>query len=185
MGTVETNISQPKRITLLKMQSLIFTLFLVIGYTHANSEPACVTVRGDYCIFPFTYEGKEYNYCTFANSEDGEPWCATQVNGLGRFSGYQNCDRSLCNILPEPPIVGGGCRTIDGPDAGNACVFPFTHNGVTYDDCASYEWRGPYYGQNWCSTETDVYGNHVRGKFGICDLASTSCSVGPGYNGNP
>ena len=68
------------------------------------------------------------------------------------------------------------CRTTDGPEEGKACVFPFTWQGVTYDQCQPWEYGGQWEtdGELWCSTETDDQGTHVEGHFGIC---SDSCPV--------
>ena len=47
----------------------------------------CLTISGGtigaYCIFPFKYEGTEYNGCTNADSDDGKKWCSTGVNRRG------------------------------------------------------------------------------------------------------
>ena len=40
---------------------------------------ACVTVKGNPCVFPFKYEGVEYDACTRKDSVNGAPWCAVQV----------------------------------------------------------------------------------------------------------
>ena len=39
----------------------------------------CKTIKsGKDCIFPFKYKGTTYNKCTKAESENGQPWCATR-----------------------------------------------------------------------------------------------------------
>merc|ERR1711902_296301 len=62
------------------------------------------------------------------------------------------------------------CLTVNGPDTGSACIFPFTFNGVTYVSCAEWVYGGENQGQKWCSTKVDASGVHVNGegKYGIC-----------------
>jgi len=43
----------------------------------------CLTTNEKHCVFPFTYEGQTYNQCTSASSDNGAPWCATEVDGDG------------------------------------------------------------------------------------------------------
>ena len=43
----------------------------------------CKTIGGKPCIFPFHYAGKEYHACTSRDSDNGQPWCATQVDNDG------------------------------------------------------------------------------------------------------
>ena len=45
----------------------------------------CKTVgdAGKPCIFPFEYAGKTYDRCTTRDSDNGQPWCATQVDSDG------------------------------------------------------------------------------------------------------
>jgi len=63
------------------------------------------------------------------------------------------------------------CLTVGGPEPGQAgkrCIFPFTHDGVTYNGCPV----DPYVPtERWCSTKVDSEGKHVSGEneFGYCD----------------
>ena len=41
--------------------------------------PACQTVAGEPCVFPYKYKGEWYTGCTGAGS--GAAWCATEVAG--------------------------------------------------------------------------------------------------------
>jgi len=45
----------------------------------------CKTVgdRGKPCIFPFQYAGRTYDKCTTRDSDNGQPWCATEVDSTG------------------------------------------------------------------------------------------------------
>ena len=50
--------------------------------------------------------------------------------------------------------------------AGDKCKFPFKYsNGITYTKCTKTDMSGD---KSWCSTETDKFGNHIKGKFGYC-----------------
>merc|ERR1712055_444285 len=57
------------------------------------------------------------------------------------------------------------CMTVDGPDRGANCVFPFTLLGKVYTECTTV-----WYGKPWCSTLTNQNGDHVmfQGKWGYC-----------------
>ena len=43
----------------------------------------CKTVGSDDCRFPFSFQGKLYHSCTKDHSENGQPWCAIQVDDRG------------------------------------------------------------------------------------------------------
>ena len=58
------------------------------------------------------------------------------------------------------------CKAYGSGD-GNAqdCVFPFKHNGKTYQSCAtSIDGNGPY-----CATKVDSNGNMVKDKWARCN----------------
>ena len=42
----------------------------------------CKTVgdKGKPCVFPFEYSGHTYDKCTTRDSDNGQPWCATEVD---------------------------------------------------------------------------------------------------------
>merc|ERR1719150_2657482 len=71
--------------------------------------------------------------------------------------------------------ASSSCRTVSGAVTGAACVFPFKFMGQTFNSCTT---TGGFK-KPWCSTSTDVYGNHVRGTWGDCD---NSC---PGVSNIP
>ena len=38
---------------------------------------------GQPCIFPFIYRNVTYSRCISRDSDSGQPWCATQLDGEG------------------------------------------------------------------------------------------------------
>ena len=93
---------------------------------------------------------------------------------------YQPSTKYYYNYHPQKPVYQPRyvpeptCSTVSGPDPYQPCVFPFKHNGVQYNTCGEWVWGGGNNGKQWCSTQTDSYGNHIEGHgyFGFC---STSC----------
>ncbi len=49
------------------------------------------------------------------------------------------------------------------------CVFPFTHEGTTYDSCTA---DGSAGGSKWCATKVDADGNMVENFWGECDMST-------------
>merc|ERR1719219_605914 len=62
------------------------------------------------------------------------------------------------------------CVTINGPQKGNKCVFPFKARGVEHTKCT----KAGGYSAAWCSTKTDKNGNTVMGNYGDC---SEECPI--------
>jgi len=80
------------------------------------------------------------------------------------------------------------CITSSGPAAGQPCVFPFTHNGITYNQCAYWTHGGIHEGKRWCSTNTDRNGKHINGKgfYGFCpDTPGCGFTEQPAAEGSP
>ena len=49
------------------------------------------------CVFPFVYSGVMYNTCTRKDSQNGQPWCATNVDEATKevlLGNWGDCDRS-------------------------------------------------------------------------------------------
>merc|ERR1712029_365525 len=167
-----------------------FSFIQVFAICFGQPQP-CVTVDDKPCIFPFTYRGLEYNTCTTDNSETSTPWCATAVSGNGEviINNWSNCRtdvRSTCSVTPgqgqglpqqpQPPANSPTpCVTVGGPSSGKNCIFPFKHQGRTYNECTTYG-----LGQKWCSVEVDSKGVHKRGQ-GLYGLCGSSCPGGQDY----
>merc|ERR1712106_393931 len=64
-------------------------------------------------------------------------------------------------------LSGETCQTIGGAKVGLPCIFPFTNNGVTYSACTT----AGGFDKPWCSTATDILGNHKLGNWGDCNAA--------------
>merc|ERR1711988_175975 len=68
---------------------------------------------------------------------------------------------------------GPECLTISGPDTGKQCVFPFIHQGNTYQTCTAFS-----HDQLWCSTEVDDSGAYIQDKWGNCgDGCNQECPM--------
>merc|ERR1712058_136437 len=105
----------------------------------------CLT-KGERCVFPFKYKGKEYKSCTYADSPT--PWCSTMVDSSGTAitNRWGDCDTSNCQVETSSLTQ---CTTIAGPQTNLPCIFPFKYQGVTYNSCTTASLGTP-----WCSTAT-------------------------------
>ena len=121
----------------------------------------CHTTEGERCVFPFKNYGKVYFQCTYLDSPT--PWCSTQVdnNGNAVANRWGDCDTDTCPVEDNKLV----CTTVGGPSPNLPCIFPFKHNGVTYNSCTTAT-----LGKSWCSTETHEDGRHKQGqgKYGLC-----------------
>ena len=77
----------------------------------------CTTYSGEYCAFPFKYNGKTYDHCTNDDSAVGRYWCATKVDSDGNCEDdctdvYGN-DWSWCKIVPK--ITFDRCNKLANP----------------------------------------------------------------------
>lgn len=100
------------------------------------------------CVFPFVFQGEEYDSCTTEGRSDGYRWCATTSN-FDNDKKYGFCPSR------ETAVTGGNSE-------GEPCHFPFVFLGKEYDACTS-EGRGD--GRLWCAT-TDSYDDDK--KWGFC-----------------
>ena len=55
--------------------------FLIVSndFTADSEAGECKTINCQECVFPFKYNGEEYNQCITVDSENEVPWCAVQV----------------------------------------------------------------------------------------------------------
>ncbi|XP_072095692.1 matrix metalloproteinase-9-like [Mobula birostris] len=104
--------------------------------------------NGDFCRFPFTFDGKTYKACTTEGRSDGYLWCATTPD-YDRDQKYGFCPQGLL-------------YTFGGNSYSAPCVFPFVFNGESYDQCTS---DGRSDGLKWCSTTSNY---EVDRKYGFC-----------------
>merc|ERR1712012_1298689 len=167
--------------------------------------PSCTTSSGPEsgkaCVFPFGYKGVVYKEC--ATVDQSSAWCGTEVDAGGNFVdgkyGFcpSTCPSASSSSTTAAPTTtttststataaSTSCVTSSGPAAGQACVFPFTFSGVTYNSCADWIYGGQAAGTTWCSTKVDSSGVHVNneGNYGFCpsDSACTT-SVAPKSSG--
>uniref|UniRef100_A0A8C5HU14 Matrix metalloproteinase-9 n=1 Tax=Gouania willdenowi TaxID=441366 RepID=A0A8C5HU14_GOUWI len=103
---------------------------------------------GAECVFPFIFQGEEYDSCTTEGRSDGYRWCSTTSN-FDKDLKYGFCPSR------DTAVIGGNSE-------GESCHFPFVFLGKTYDSCTS-EGRGD--GKLWCAT-TDNYDDDK--KWGLC-----------------
>merc|ERR1711953_1233543 len=57
---------------------------------------------------------------------------------------------------------------------GSTCVFPFKYKNVEYYECTYAESPLP-----WCATQTDSSGSVVTGKWGDCQISTSSSCTAP------
>merc|ERR1719383_1252425 len=105
------------------------------------------TSPGSKCVFPFRYNGKQIYAC---QQYEGKYWCSTTSTYTNKWA---YCDVGACPIEQGCPTKSSG-----GTTPGRRCVFPFTYDGETFNNCQKYLFR------YWCST-TSRYQN----KWAYCD----------------
>eukprot|EP00088_Acartia_fossae_P000995 TRINITY_DN10368_c0_g1_i1.p1 TRINITY_DN10368_c0_g1~~TRINITY_DN10368_c0_g1_i1.p1 ORF type:complete len:197 (-),score=10.30 TRINITY_DN10368_c0_g1_i1:366-956(-) len=158
---------------------------LLAVYPHEPFPKDCTTLNGEKCVFPFKYGEKTYHECTFDKTDNGLPWCATSVaNSTRVMTTSDDCDST--NYACQFNNI---CLTdLSGPKNGRGkkCQFPFKYDGVTYYNCAKWNWKTEHYGKHWCSTKTDRDGNHINGEgnlgfCGFCENTVCGCDYCPPY----
>jgi hypothetical protein len=121
------------------------------------------TINGEQCVFPFTWRRTTYNDCTFADTANGQPWCATSVNSdgsviigqWGACAQAQSNDENLNTLAFDQREVAS--RTAIN---GEQCVFPFTYKERTFNDCTFADTAN---GQPWCATSVNSDGSMFEG----------------------
>lgn len=143
--------------------------------------------RGKPCAFPFVYKGRRYDGCTDVDSDEGL-WCSTKTDWWGAHVSGEG-EWGTCVDAGPGSDCDLPCRTTGdsrAPAPRAACVFPFVFGGVTYTSCA------PEVGfaHGWCSTQTDLFDNHISGHWGYCNIEGCPNPIGtaevgryPGYAG--
>lgn len=124
-----------------------------------NCGSYMLTVDGDTCQFPFTYNGIPYNGCTTINhaGTGGEYWCATNSNfntpvGSNLGSGFWGkCDISDCPMYRPPET---GCRIPTTKPDGSFCATQNSQNGFLYSGILRHTCiiEDSVDGSYWCST---------------------------------
>ena len=103
---------------------LIFTLILSSSYSQ-EEESGCLTLKGQPCILPFTYQNVSYNGCITINDPDDLPWCSIKtypgtefhISGGGHWGHCgSNCplhDETI-NLREATVVTEETCVTVDG-----------------------------------------------------------------------
>ena len=103
---------------------LIFTLILSSSYSQ-EEESQCLTLKGQPCILPFTYQNVSYNGCITINDPDDLPWCSIKtypgtefhISGGGHWGHCgSNCrlhDETI-NLREATVVTEETCVTVDG-----------------------------------------------------------------------
>ena len=90
------------------------------------------------CMFPFKYEGTEYNACTSKDDESKRFWCAAEVNKMTREM-PTNKSWGECNIYC-PIHYPENCE-VDADDlefSGWSCQFPFAYGEKVFNECINF-----------------------------------------------
>jgi len=130
------------------------------------------------CTPGTSFSGECGNTCVC--SQAGEAVCTT--NPCTGSSTTTTTTTSTTSTTTTASSSGStSCVTSSGPATGQACVFPFTWNGVTHQTCADWIYGGQPDGTRWCSTQTDSSGNHVNGQgfYGFCPDTCAFTVVSP------
>jgi len=178
------------------LRSVLSLIFLVVysKTVSAAIRPPCYTIGGRTCVFPFTWKGSPQNFfeCTTFASENDQAWCATSVDSAGEAATFEDCSTintpAYCNAdgrIPPDPIdppgpLPGACVTdgTKGTDEYAPCKFPFIYGGVTYTECAEWNYDRKNQGRLWCSTRTvNGYHDNGKGKYGFCGINCYSSSA--------
>jgi len=99
-------------------------------------------------------------------------WCYVDDDAqcVDTFPSKNSPFRWTCEACLGGIATRSMCTTTDG----EACVFPFTWEGATHNECIRGGHPIP-----WCSTRTDGLGAHVTGNYGDCSSQCPGAIKGP------
>eukprot|EP00457_Paulinella_chromatophora_P000234 gb/GEZN01000234.1/.p1 GENE.gb/GEZN01000234.1/~~gb/GEZN01000234.1/.p1 ORF type:complete len:1688 (-),score=145.61 gb/GEZN01000234.1/:360-5375(-) len=140
----------------------------------SDALSACFTLGGKACVFPFSYDEREYTSCTDTES-DGEFWCAIELDADSSIADWDMClpceppmmtiEPSGATTAPRSLEVSSttrltltsssprkDCVVQTGTGAGNLCV-PFYYNGEIRTGCIADDNEGKL----WCATAVDQF----------------------------
>ena len=116
--------------------------------------------------------------CNYCICSQDKAFTCTAIQNCGKCTPGETfkdgCNTCRCSKLGSPACTEkaclDSCRTTSGPSSGQTCVFPFRWAGQEYKNCTAWIWSGENKGKLWCSTRTDINGNHVNGGgyYGFC-----------------
>ncbi|XP_040579656.1 matrix metalloproteinase-9 [Lepeophtheirus salmonis] len=116
---------------------------------------ACQTVDGINCVFPFTFQGTQFDNCT--NTAYGSTfWCATSVGAGNVTNSFGTCS-SNC------PSTSGNSTNVCNTSSGTQCVFPFIYKGLTFTSCTTMDSSFP-----WCATAVNT-NQQFENSYGYCN----------------
>ena len=114
----------------------------------SGGDENCKTIDGPGvgkpCIFPFKFQGKEYNTCTKDGGADvHEWWCATVVDDKGEHISGQwgKCSKGCQGVDYED----FGNQECDTEEPGKKCFIPFSYKGFSVYGCITTDGEKP-----WC-----------------------------------
>ena len=97
-------------------------LLLVHLASSQKSSHSCTDIKNQPCIFPFKFDGHEFDECTRHKSVNGKAWCAVEVDKDGNAQCHKRgkCeDCSSSNCLSSQATCQEGGKSLD---AGIFCL---------------------------------------------------------------
>ena len=149
-----------------KMRGVLVLLLLQGANLLFGEKHPATDINNRLCIFPFKYDGFEFNQCTTHKTVNGKAWCASEVDHDGIAQCYQkeNCD-DCSSSYPrvEPP------SSISTDINNRLCIFPFKYDGFEFNQCTTHK---SVNGKAWCASEVDDYANAQCHQKENCDDCS-------------
>ena len=129
------------------------------------------------CVFPFIFQGREYNPCTEASrynenstAINGMAWCSTKVDKTRKFI---NEEWGYCEYPCPLDTWDKECKTYASPNNDDKYKFPFTYNGKEYHHCITTDDRC---GVPWCPTSDGKNASDM--KVGSWEYCNRYCPYG-------